>query len=473
MKKIYIVVIGTLCATAWAEITEKKTARSLYTMQPLFSLGSRIAGWKSALFSKTPTTGIRVTGGVTHSYKSSEMAQYFLFNHQESLVVRGSAHADYAANTTNIQAEWLKLPNNFEGTLAVKPSYRSWGIMITGKQSLQELCDWSFLQRCSLFIELPIVHNETNLSFTQSNVSNAGTNTDPVYDIVTAFNNPDWKYQRISTKPLKKTELAEIRLGLSNTFLSSDRALVALVSAVSIPVAKKYENNYMFEAQTGNNGHLGIISSVHMALPLSDEHAETHFSLFLDAEHLFLIRNHQYRTFDLKNNPWSRFLKLRLKDQQTDVTIPAMNVLTRKVRFSPYSQFDVLVGGKITGTYATFELAFGAWGQYQGRIKFTDTWQEIYGIAGDAATKSASASTIRKQEGNDTNFTSITEADFDIDSALSPAKAIYKTHAALTIHPAGPNHAAFATVGWQMQIPGNKTNGFTTWTLWGTIGGNF
>lgn len=472
MKKIYII-IATLCSTAWAEITEKKTARSFYNMQPLFSLGSRIAGWKSALFSKTPTTGLRITGTATHSYKSSEMAQFFLFNHQESLIVRGSAHGDYESNTTNIRAEWLDLPNNFEGTLSVKPSYKSWGVMITGKQSLQNLCDWSFLQRCSLFFELPIVHNETNLSFTQSNVSGAGATTDPVYDIVTAFNNPDWKYQKIPTKPSKKTDLSEIRLGLSNTFLSSDRALVAMVSAISIPITKKYANKYMFEAQPGYNGHPAIISSVHMALPLSDEQAETHFSLFLDAEHLFLLRTHQYRTFDLKNNPWSRFLRLRLKDQQTDVTIPAMNILTRKVRFSPYSQFDVLVGGKITGTYATFELAFGAWGQYQGRIKFTDEWQEIYGIAGENANISASTSTILKQQPYDNYFTPITEADLDINSALSPAKAIYKTHAALTIHPSGRDHPAFATLGWQMQIPGNKTNGFTTWTLWGSVGGNF
>ena len=473
MKKIYIIVVTTLCSTVSAEITEKKTARSFYSMQPLFNLGTRIGGWKSILFSKSPTTGLRLTGATTQSYKSQKMAQYFLFDHQESLTVRGSAHDDYASNTTNIQAEWLGLSHTFEGTLSLKPSYKSRGFMITAKQSLQNFFDWSFLQRCSLFFELPVVHNETNLAFTQTNISGAGAETDSVHDILTAFNNSEWKHQRISTKPLKEWALSEIRLGMSNTFLSSDRALVAMISAFSIPVAKKNKNKYMFEPQAGCNGHPGIISSVHMALPLSDENAETHFSLFLDAEHLFLMRTHRYKTFDLKNKPWSRFLKLRVKDQQPDVTIPAMNVLTRKVRFSPYSQFDVLVGGKITGTYATFELAFGAWGHYKGRIKFTDTWQEIYGIAGNAANTSASKSTIGKQEENDIHFTPITEADLDINSALSPAQVIYKTHATITLCPSGKDHPAFATLGWQMQIPGNNTNGFRTWTLWGSVGGSF
>lgn len=473
MKKIYLICTATIFLSALAEIKEKKTDRTFYNLQPFFTLGSRLSGWKSLLFSLEPRTGFRVTGGVTRSYKSEHMAEYFLFNHNRSLIVRGSALGNAQDVTTNVRADWLGLPNNFEGTLNLHPSYRSWGVMITGKQSLQDLCDCKFLKRSSLFIEIPIVQNETNLTFTQSNVSNTAANTNDVYDILTAFNNRDWKYQKISTVSLKKLALAEIRLGLSNTFLSSDRALVAMTSALSIPTTQKCDNKYMFEPQPGYNGHPGMISTVHMAFPLSGDDCNTHFSLFLDGEHIFVVRTKQYKTFDLLNNPWSRFLPMRLKDQVANTTIPGVNVLTREIRFSPYSQIDVIVGAKIASEYITCEVGFGAWAHYKGRIKFTDEWQEIYGIAGTTANTTASASTIRTQAVNDNTFIPIKEADLDIESALSPSQVLYKAHASLDIHNIGKNATIFATLGWQMQIPSNKTNGFKTWSLWITTGADF
>ena len=223
----------------------------------------------------------------------------------------------------------------------------------------------------------------------------------------------------------------------------------------------------MFEPQPGYNGHPAFVSTVHFALPLSDEDASTHCSIFLDAENLFVLRTHQYRTFDLIDKPWSRFLPIRIKGE---AAVPGVNILTRKVRFSPYSQVDILVGGRIRGEYVSCEIAFGAWGHYKGRVKFADDWQEIYGIAGTTSVTSASGSTILTKAANDAEFVAIRESDLDVESALSPGQVIFKTHAALNVH---YKESSFATLGWQMQIPYNNTNGFTTWSLWVSAGGSF
>lgn len=473
MKKLYIIIALSFMAECNAEIKEKKSNYSYYAMQPFFSIGARLSGWRNSLFTQNHATGLRVTGSVTQTYSSPSMKQFFLFDHHESLTVRGSAHNKYTSNTTHIRAEWLGLPNDFEGDITLDPHYESWGVLLTARKSLHNWTDWSFLKRSSLFVELPIVHSKTDLKFKQTNVTNAAPNTQEVYDIETAFNNKTWNFQKISTKSLDTLDLAELRLGLSSTFLCSDRALVALSSALVVPTTKQYENKYMFEPQAGYNGHPGMTSTVHIAVPLSDENDSRHYSLFIDAEHVLLARTKQHRTFDLKDKPWSRFLPMREKGELTNVTVPGVNVLTRNVRISPYSRFDVLVGTKINTSYFSFELGFGAWGHHKGRIKFTDAWSEIYAIAGDAANTSASESTITTRADNDDNFIVIKESDLDIDSALSPAKVIYKAHATLDIHYTTTKWGLFTTLGWEMQVPRNNTNGFKTWSLWVSTGGSF
>jgi hypothetical protein len=336
MKKLSLLVTLLGCATLSAEIKEKKSSQTFYSMQPLFNVGNKMAGaGRLSLFSLDHSANVYAAGVVTQSYNSASMSKFFLFNNQSSLVIRGSAHGDYSANTTDVRADWLGLPTNFEGTLNLAPSFESWGIALRFKKSLATMIDISFLKRCALFLEIPVVHTKTNLAFTQSSVSNAGATTSAVYDILTAFNNTTWNYQKISKTAQETTRLAELRLGLSNTFLASDRALVGLSSALSIPTTKQYANTYMFEPQGGHNGHPGMVSTVHIAVPLTLENSSTHFSFFVDAEHTFLFRTKQHRTFDLKDKPWSRFLLLREKDQTTNTTIPGVNILTRNVRISP------------------------------------------------------------------------------------------------------------------------------------------
>lgn len=473
MKKLYTLVALTACATLFAEIKEKKSSKSFYCMEPFFSLGSKIAGWRSFLYSQEYPTALRITGGMTRSYKSDTMSRYFLMNNKESLKIRGSAHADYAANTTDIRAEWLGLPNNFEGTLSIKPNYESWGIMVSAKTSLQHLADWKFLKYCSFFIDLPIVHTRTKLNFEQTDVSNAAGQTIAIRDILTAFNNSTWNYQKISTLPLKTLDLAEIRVGIATSYLCSSRALVALSSAFSAPTTSQYKNEYMFEPQTGYNGHPAMISTIHMNLPLTLEETPTQLGLFVDAEHAFLLRTKQYRTFDLKNKEWSRFLLFREKDQATNTTLSGVNVLTRNVRISPYSMFDVLCGLKMSTSCISGEIGFGAWGHHNSRIKFTDEWPEIYGIAGSTTNTSSSASTITTRAANDNTFTIIKESDIDLESAISPAKVIYKAHATVTAQYLTDTWALFGTVGLQMNVPRNSTNGFKTWSLWLSSGTAF
>lgn len=477
MKKC-IRFIACLCISySYADIQderkEHKTSQSFYWNAPLNSVGLRYAGAREEFFSSKHTHTIRAYGAYTKSFSSTKMAQFFLKEHKEELIIRGSEHELFTDYTTDVRADWLGLPNNFEGTLSLSSSYETYGITFSARTSLKDFLPYSFFKRSSLFCELPIVHTKTDLDFTQSKISNAAADTDPVYDILTAFNNSEWKFQKIRTTHDKTTQLTELRLGFAKTFISNHRALLSMTSAISIPTMRSYKNEYMFEAHGGLHGHAGIISSVHINAPLTLDQEPFYCSFFLDAEHTLVVRSKQYRTFDLKDKQWSRFMQFRKKDELADVTYPGVNILTQKVRISPYSMFDVLAGFRFKTGSLDAEIGFGAWGHPHARIKFTETFDETYGIAGTAANYSASASTINTLAANDTNFTPIFVTDLNISSAVSPSKVIYKAHGSASYHYHTDSYAGYISLILQIQIPRNHTNGFKTWSLGLSAGTGF
>ena len=212
-----------------------------------------------------------------------------------------------------------------------------------------------------------------------------------------------------------------------------------------------------------------------MQLPLSREDETFQASLTLNLENSWLFRNYQYRTFDLIDKEWSRYLLMRLKDQTTNTTTPGVNVLTHKVRVSPHNTMDFST--TFRGNYDIFEveLGYGAWAHGGDTIRITSKspWVAQYGIAGTTTNTSASGSTIITKASNDTTFTTIKETDLDLTSGAMPQNLVHKIHGsfgcAIKHHITDGNFG----VGAFVELPNNSTKALSTWGIWVKLGGAF
>lgn len=468
MKKLFFIILFNLPFMAQAEVKTACSSKTFLFQKPSHnSLPVDITWWKDSLFTTEHPYALKVTLSQQKSFKEKDFKHYFLPAYHDSVVVSNTD-----ANAS-VRPQWLGLANDFTGTLSLEPTYEALVWSTTLKRSLKGLFNLEFFDRWWAFVTIPFVITETDMHFRQSNVTGQGAATNPVHDIISAFNNKEWGYQKIAATAESAIKIPTLFFGAGSTFLLNSRALVAYYSAVSLPLAKRQNNEFLFAPQPGFNGHLSLLWSVHMQLPLLRETAPYNLSVFIDLENNFLVRNHQYRTFDLKDKEWSRYLLLRKKDQVTNSTTPAMNILTRKVRASSYNIIEASTGLRFNKDTIHAEIGFGVWGHKKERLKFIEAWQENYGIAGDDTNRSASASTIKTQADNDDVFIPIKESDLNIESGTSPAQAIYRGHIAFGwegIHTLGNS---FFGCGCSIEMPRNKTKALPLWGLWSSIGITF
>lgn len=470
-KKISIVLL--LCSSYLnAEIKLEKTGQSFLFTKPIFTnLPAKISFWHDSWFDIEKKNAFQVMTSHQNSFESKDLKKYFLMKNRDALIIRGDGNAG-TDPVTDVRAEWLGLPTNFQGTLNIKPEQKQLCFSLNGRRAFN-FTENSFFRNMWGFFELPVVFVKNNMNFAQDLVSNAAATTNTVYDIESAFNNPAWNYQKIKTTHDDKTQIGEVRVGFGKTFLSDGRAHVVSYSALSIPTTQKQNNEYMFSPQAGFNGQAAFISGASFQLPLTRKTDTNDVCLFLDFENTFLLRNEQYRTFDLKNKEWSRFLPLREKDQTTDVTTPGVNILTQKVRISSYSLINASGGVRFHVGKSEAEIGLSAWGHNDERLKLETPWEENYGIAGTTTNTTASVSTIKTQAANDAAFTPIKETDINFDSGSSLSTVIYRLHVSIGGRGRGENNNGLFGCGFFVETPRNKTKAFSQWGLWGKIGGAF
>lgn len=464
MKKSSIVFVLGFCALN-AEFKTEKSSQSFLFTRPIFqNAAMHNSFWHEAWFDNSKTSGVHLSAAYQKSFNSSKLKRYFLMANRDQLIIRGEGNGNFNNSSTDVRAEWLGLPTDFEGTLTIKPEQwqACWNLSI--RKNFNPFGS-AFFDKMWLFLEVPVVMINNNMHFAQTAVSNAATSGE-VVDIVTAFNSSSWNYQKIRTSKKKVIRPAEVRVGFGSTFLSTDRAHVAMYSALSIPTYHKQNNKYLFEPQPGFNGHFASVSGASLQLPITKKDDPNSTCLFVNLETTYLIRQKEYRTFDLKNKEWSRFLLVRKNGQDA---IPGVNALTRKVRVSSYAMIDALAGVRFNVGYSQAEFGFGVWGHTSERLKFINTWQELYGIAGSTASTSASASTILTRASNDASFTAIKETDLDVDSAKSLATVMYRAHVALGARGRNENSNLALGCGGFVEIPRNKTKGFSTWGAWAKL----
>ncbi len=447
----------------------------LFTRPAFNNIAFEMNYWYDAWFDDKKKIAWEVANIYQSTTNNSHMSQTFLPPRKSSLTVRGSAvTVGDTDGVTDVLADWLYLPTNFEGTLHIKPQQWQNATVINARYCLGEISEYAFLNSWWLYASLPIVVVSNKLNFEQKDVKNPGPKTDPVYDIITAFENPVWTGLKFWNGTKKKIALGECRLGFGKTYIHTEHAHLASYSAVSIPTTKQEINEFIFEPQPGFDGHWGLINGVSLQAPVTRETDAHYIAFFIELELTSMFRNHQYRVLSLQNNPWSYFMQYR---QQGQKAIPGINLLNKWVRVSSYEILDWATGFRFGRGVIQGEIGFGMWVNSQERLKLADDWDPSFGIAGSTIEKSASKSTIAKQALDDKTFITIPVSQLNVVDLpqYSRTTILYRVNASLGADIKKEKLDLFWGIGSFFESPSSLSHSsiFQQWGIWAKCGGAF
>ncbi len=451
-------------------IVDEKSSQSFIFPRPVYhNLMSQLAtGWVDLVYEKDHCmlASIEAVGVYQKSSSLDKLKRYFLINHRDALVVKG----DSAPQPTlrDVRAEWVGLPANFSGTLQIDPRQTQASVWFEYNQDIKKFINCSFLDSLWVAISMPIQFVENDLGFTQANVQNSGPNN---FDIIAAFSQGLWRFGKLNPKKEHRVGAAEINVKLGATFMAQKGFQIGYYSSIFVPLTGGQNPEFIFDPFLGNNRHFGFSVGVHFQLPLNDDTQCKLIAFFFDIENIYLIRNGQYRTLDLIDKPWSRFLLFNRTNGESN--IPGVNVLTRKVTVRPFNMADLSTGFRFNIGKFDMEIAYNLWVHPDEKLDLHDReFPKDLGIAGTVPFTTASGSTINFRALNDPFFIPIDEFDLNLLSGAAQAAVVHRPSISVGAILDRECYTVLFGFGAFIEFPQQNT-AFNNAGVWGKIGASF
>jgi len=449
----------------------------MFTKPAYYNVVMQQALWHDIIYKRqTKHLGaFQITPFFQRSTTLNKSARYFLIDGKTSLFVSGDANKQDVLSR-DIRAEWIGLPSNFQGTLSIDPKQQQYGFCLEYNQDLKKWFDVPVLRDMYVSIIAPVVSVHNNINLQQANIANPSPT--PPQDIIQAFDQPAWKWGKMNNGH-RRTELAEVRIMLGSLYGSENHGFqIDYNSILVIPVAKKQKAEFLFSPVVGNNHHMGVGAGVEFQIPLNRDQSSYMCSFILDLESVILIRNKQWRTFDLRGKEWSRFLLMNKQfgSQPLD-NIPGVNLMTQRATVKPFNVVDFAMGWRWKTQRAEIETGWGVWGHGYERVEHINDdhpFLEPFGIAGTLPGTTAHNSTIAQHFPivNDPAFVPITLFDFDPQSGANSGALNFRVFMSAGMIRNGATHDSTLGVGWSIDMP-YKNSTLQVWSFWLKMGANF
>ncbi len=398
--------------------------------------------------------------------------QYFLMEGKNELSVKGD---DVNKFDRDIRAEWLNLPSTFNGSFTLIPQQKQFGVLVDVRQDLAGCMDSKFFDTFWVGVTVPFVYVQNNLNLEQNFFKAAPTKP---HTILEALANPGFIYNRMF-QCNSTVGIPEFKVSLGVYFKPLNSLQLATRSGVIFPITNKQNGQIFFEAVKGFNRHLGWESVVNIQFPVTcNDVCKTLY--YLDISSVYFFSNKQYRTFDLINKPYSRYLLLN--DTNGTVNIPAINVLTQRVKVKPFNIVDVSTGFRIKTGGFEGQIGYSLWAHGNERVHLVHPWKEEFGIAAEPGEvtpsglpATASHSTIKtlaptdKDAGGSNAFKKITKNDLDFLSGSSRGTVTNNASAAIGWICDRPHVCGFVGIGAFVEFPMNNA-ALRQWGGWFKFG---
>lgn len=379
-----------------AELLKEHTGQIFMFTRPVSnSIGINQATFNNFAY-ESPNLGanFQLYGIFADSFETDTAKQYFLFDFKDELSIRGGTNPSAFEVTPqglrpenpgqdeittksfkrDILGQWLNQNEVETYSFTLEPRQRQGCAIIEYTQELKKLADYSIFDLWYLTIKLPVTYISNNIGFKGD------------CEALEAFAHNNFNYVNITTADLTLTRPTNLHIILGTNYLSEHDCQIMTGAGVIAPLTEQNTNRCLFEPIQGFNAHFAFSSQLLFQFPLvrRDDCANSRICFFLDIDNSFLMRRSQYRTYDLKCKPYSRYMKLL--DMQTNETVPAMNALTIKSRVEPFNVFNMATGFRVKFNNMVAELGYELWAHGTEVLKleteFEQDWIENrYGIA--------------------------------------------------------------------------------------------
>ncbi|OGB97188.1 hypothetical protein A3F06_02245 [candidate division TM6 bacterium RIFCSPHIGHO2_12_FULL_36_22] len=352
----------------------------------------------------------------------------------------------------------------------------------------------------------PLVRVETDMGLTERIITPGGPGGENpqvpvgyVGSMTEAFKQDGWQFGKIDG-PRRVLRITDIQLGIGYTYIKEETHYLQSYMGVLIATGNKPNAIYLFEPIAGNGGHNGLIFGMNLGFTLWACPTQS-IALNVDTSSSFFLHNYQIRSFDLKNNTWSRYMFV-YADKKAELTSNGINTFTRQVKvghgfvrnLNLAATYTHCNGFQVEGGYQFFA-------QSAESVHIECNWQTGPAIAAlwndrddefitgtgntTAAGISRNNARINAYEfiGNDKvldvdgvsyvdGYHPITEGELDLESAVTPGYMTHTFYASIGRYWDHLYNPKFLGAGVSYEFS-DENYGLDRWMLWATIGFTF
>lgn len=362
-------------------------------VRPVFnSLSFQQSSWHHALYHKQKNGFAAQIGGIyEQSYSNLYNPAYFFFDFKNELTISAGTPSTFnpltatsttsGGTTTSSSNPQFSVKNPLIGQINVPSGNRDvlgqWvGITKSTDQDLKITLDPQQEQMC-LFLEVSqdlnrifqsdlfenwFINVALPITLVRNNIGITGDQK-----AVNAFGQTAFNYIRMSPNTHESFRVTQAIISLGTRYMSQDDIEIFMTSGVLVPLVEQSCDSYLFSPVQGYNSHFGFNTEVHFQFPLIyEKNNPSRILFFADVQNIFLARNHQLRTYDIRNRPFSRYMQLL--DSYTNQLVPAMNVLTIRSRVEPYNVVNFMTGFRFAHHNCYGEIGYELWAHGTERI---------------------------------------------------------------------------------------------------------
>jgi hypothetical protein len=479
MKRSLILLLLLITTITVYASKERHSQSFMYTHPINQNIAIQQAAWHNLLYAKP---GKKCSNQFYMVFQKSVprayTARYFLpFPCENNVIAAGDLSPEKALR--DVRAEWLNISNpEFSSNFTLNPQQKQLAVIWEYHQDLSELLDMRMFDGYWVSMSIPATMIENDLGLQESDIMHQPV--DAPRNATDGLSRRALLYSRMYSGTKDIIGLSEINLKLGMAYLAYNCFEVVYYTGLRIPTGQGQNVDFLFSPFNGNNNHAGLQGGVNFQLHLNQDRdfpCPICFSFFATLESTFLIRNEQYRTYDLKKKPWSRYILLNKKGGPPEQNIPASQIFTLKTRVRPYNIIELSTGWRVRSEHIEAEIGYDIWAHGDERLYLRCKLQKDWAISGtgkmpDGTATSASRSTITNQAANDVNpitgeplFITLTTSDLDLKSAASRAAFNHKLHASFAYIYTGCHTHGLLNIGGFYEFL-QKNSALEQWGIW-------
>lgn len=457
---------------------------------------------------------LEIVGYYSQSTKSNELARYFFpFGKTQLNVVEykfgvtdtATIDSDYDMLTKDVEARHFNIQTSsttetFSSKIRVCPEQRVGGIGFAYRQTLWRDCETE-TPKLWLDVSFPVENVQNNMRLVESDVVEAGgavaetglsgldgVAAPRVGNMTQALNQSAMSFGRIDNRCRSKWGVADLEVKLGYATYWGDcchlDGYFGFVAPTGTKIDRKHAE-YVFKPVVGENHHWAILlgSYYHVDAWSHNEHA---IRMAYNLNSRIIFKNNQWRTFDLIDKSWSRYVEVYTAEQATEAATTlnpnsgsfGVNYLTQCVEVSPRYSLDTNVAMIYTHCRFTAEIGYNFYARHAEEIRLCKWTPVIAQKNIDGAGDVDIARNIRKhfrfddapvaEFGNAT----IQKSDLNLDSAGHPEIMANIVYGNLGYDWSVCDFPMFASVGGSYEFSQINTT-LNRWTVWGKWGISF